>query len=166
MAIAPRTRYRVPTMAGKMPPALPESSGGWVRNVHVSAGSPWMTISCRMMIRMARTIRVAATTNPNAMIWICFWEIRSFSKYHAPIISSTGTVTHQGAAAKRTIRNRARPVISATRPMNSFVAGAMRGFRTGPVVMLPFRCRRIATAERLMTRVMRSRTTATPKRAL
>ena len=72
MAIAPTTRYRVPIMAGKIPPDRPESSGGFVRNSHESAGRPLMTISCRIMTRIARTTSVAPKMNPNAIVWIWF----------------------------------------------------------------------------------------------
>jgi hypothetical protein len=46
--MAPRVRYRVPRMAGMIPPRVMESRGGWVRNSQEMA--------CQPLYRMNRTI--------------------------------------------------------------------------------------------------------------
>ena len=164
MAIAPITRYIVPTIAGKIPPDLPASLGDWVRKSHESAGRPWTMMSWRMMTRIARTMRVAPVISAKEHFWIVACESRFLPKYHAPPASRTRAASHQDAAANRTIKRiAAKRIFESSR--SSPLQRADHGFPAG-TGRAPF----VKVAEdgdrrRLMTSVMSSSTTATANSA-
>ena len=124
-----------------------------------------MTMSCRMMTRMARTASVAPVMNANAIVWTVFSDKNGLPVYHRIPASRRRGPSPPGRAVRRT-SNSPKMSISAAKIRFSRVTAEMNGFRAGPLPWPSRRYRRIATAERLMTSVMTSRTTATPNRAL